>query len=69
MTDVLAYHQLSKHAPERFAPGPGQLDWATQPAPFRRYDGARLIELYHRPLEEGPAYDAVFARRRRRPHH
>ncbi|MDH0625124.1 SagB/ThcOx family dehydrogenase [Pseudomonas chengduensis] len=61
MTDVLAYHQLSKHAPERFAPGPGQLDWATQPAPFRRYDGARLIELYHRPLEEGPAYDAVFA--------
>ena len=33
----------------------------SQPAPFRRYDGARLIELYHRPLEEGPAYDAVFA--------
>ncbi|SDU89512.1 SagB/ThcOx family dehydrogenase [Pseudomonas sihuiensis] len=61
MTDVLAYHQLSKHAPERFAPGPGQLDWATQPAPFRRYDGARLIELYHRPLEEGPAYDVAFA--------
>ncbi len=61
MTDVLTYHQLSKHAPERFAPGPGQLDWATQPAPFRRYQGARLIELYHRPLEEGPAYDRVFA--------
>ncbi|MGG2399096.1 SagB/ThcOx family dehydrogenase [Pseudomonas sp. SH1-B] len=61
MKDVLAYHQLSKHAPQRFAPGPGQLDWATQPAPFRRYEGARLIELYHRPLEEGPAYDTVFA--------
>ncbi|MBA4682998.1 MAG: SagB/ThcOx family dehydrogenase, partial [Pseudomonas sp.] len=61
MTDVLAYHQLSNHAPERFAPGPGQLDWATQPAPFRRYGGARLIELYHRPLEEGPGYDTAFA--------
>jgi SagB-type dehydrogenase family enzyme len=61
MNDVLAYHRLSKHAPERFAPGPGQLDWATQPAPFRRYEGAPLIELWHRPLEEGPAYDAVFA--------
>ncbi|TNF12555.1 MAG: SagB/ThcOx family dehydrogenase [Pseudomonadales bacterium] len=61
MNDVLAYHQLSKHAPERFAPGPGQLDWATQPAPFRRYDGARLIALYHRPLEESPAYDLAFA--------
>ena len=61
MNEVLAYHRLSKHAPERFAPGPGQLDWATQPAPFRRYAGAPLIELWHRPLEEGPAYDAAFA--------
>ncbi|WP_215730975.1 nitroreductase family protein [Pseudomonas lalucatii] len=58
---VRAYHQLSKHQPQRFAPGPGQLDWATQPAPFRRYAGARLIELYQRPLEESPGYDAVFA--------
>ena len=58
---VRAYHQLSKHQPQRFAPGPGQLDWATQPAPFRRYAGARLIELYQRPLVESPGYDAVFA--------
>ncbi|NQD93683.1 SagB/ThcOx family dehydrogenase, partial [Pseudomonas sp. CrR25] len=61
MEQVRAYHQLSKHQPQRFAPGPGQLDWATQPAPFRRYAGARLIELYQRPLEESPGYDAVFA--------
>ncbi|MBM7061457.1 SagB/ThcOx family dehydrogenase [Pseudomonas sp. UL073] len=58
---VRAYHQLSKHQPQRFAPGPGQLDWATQPAPFRHYAGARLIELWQRPLEESPRYDAVFA--------
>ncbi|MCO6060077.1 nitroreductase family protein [Pseudomonas sp. MOB-449] len=58
---VRAYHALSKHRPDRFAPGPGQLDWATQPAPFRRYSGARLLELFHRPLEETPPYDAVFA--------
>ncbi|WPC04479.1 SagB/ThcOx family dehydrogenase [Pseudomonas benzenivorans] len=58
---VRAYHQLSKHQPQRFAPGPGQLDWATQPAPFRRYAGARLIALYQRPLEESPGYDAPFA--------
>lgn len=64
MTDldaVRAYHALSKHHPERFAPGPGRLDWATQPAPFRRYAGARLIELWQRPLEESPAYDSAFA--------
>jgi len=61
LEQVRAYHQLSKHQPQRFAPGPGQLDWATQPAPFRRYAGARLIELWQRPLEQSPAYDAVFA--------
>ncbi|MGX5218095.1 nitroreductase family protein [Pseudomonas segetis] len=58
---VRAYHQLSKHRPGHFAPGPGQLDWATQPAPFRRYNAARLIELWHRPLEESPAYDSAFS--------
>jgi len=58
---VRAYHKLSCHRPERFAPGPGQLDWATQPAPFRRYAGARLVELLHRPQEESPGYDEVFA--------
>ncbi|HBX56233.1 SagB/ThcOx family dehydrogenase [Pseudomonas sp. UBA2684] len=58
---VRAYHQLSKHRPGQFAAGPGQLDWATQPAPFRRYAGTRLIELWQRPQEESPAYDALFA--------
>ena len=58
---VRAYHQLSKHQPQRFAPGPGQLEWATQPAAFRRYAGARLLELGRRPLTESPAYDQVFA--------
>ena len=43
LQQVCAYHQLSKHQPQRFATGPGQLDWATQPAAFRRYNGARLI--------------------------
>ncbi|MGQ7815686.1 SagB/ThcOx family dehydrogenase [Metapseudomonas furukawaii] len=62
MSDLVrAYHALSKHRPDRFAAGPGQLDWATQPAPFRRYAGTRVLELWHRPLEETPAYDAVFA--------
>lgn len=56
-----AYHALSKHSPNAYAPGPGQLDWATQPASFRRYAGARLIELWQRPQEESPGYDAVFA--------
>lgn len=58
---VRAYHALSKHRPDAWAPGPGQLEWATQPTPFRRYAGCRLIELWQRPLEETPAYDQPFA--------
>ena len=42
---TLAYHQRTKHAFERYAAGPGQMDWATQPDPFRRYSGASAIEL------------------------
>lgn len=42
---VARYHERSKHHPERYAPGPGGLDWATQPDPFRRFEGAPLIEL------------------------
>ncbi len=42
---ALAYHQASKHHLDRYAPGPGGLDWANQPDPFRRYAGASRIEL------------------------
>ena len=39
------YHERSKHRLNRYAPGPGRLDWANQPNPFRRYEGAMRIEL------------------------
>ena len=42
---VRAYHQETKHLPGRFAPGPGYLDWANQPDPFRRFAGTRVIGL------------------------
>ena len=42
---VLDYHELSKHRLERYAPGPGYLDWATQPDPFRTYAGCERVEL------------------------
>ena len=45
MNTGLEYHQRSKHRPDRYAPGPGRLDWATQPDPFRRYAGAPQIDL------------------------
>lgn len=45
---ILDYHERSKHRPHRYAPGPGYLDWANQPDPFRTYAGARRIAF---PLE------------------
>jgi len=42
---IFAYHQRTKHHPGRYAASLGYLDWATQPDPFRRYEGARLVPL------------------------
>ncbi|MBS1144949.1 MAG: hypothetical protein H6R14_2355 [Proteobacteria bacterium] len=42
---VRAYHARTKHRFEAYAEGPGQLDWDAQPAAFRHYAGAPLLEL------------------------
>src|SRR5947208_6707984 len=42
---VLAYHRRTKHHLHRYAQGPGHLDWATQPNPFRTYAGAPAVDL------------------------
>jgi hypothetical protein len=46
------YHEHSKHHLNRYAAGPGGLDWANQPDPFRCYKGTARIEL---PLLEAEA--------------
>jgi len=43
--DLPGYHRRSKHAPNRYALGPAFLDWSSQPDSFRRFEGARLVEL------------------------
>jgi SagB-type dehydrogenase family enzyme len=45
LRQVLEYHRLSKHRPQGYAPGPGYLDWANQPDPFRRFPGAVQLDL------------------------
>ena len=42
---IIAYHERTKHRPERYANGPRGLDWASQPNPFRRFTGAPLFRL------------------------
>ena len=57
---AVRYHDSTKHHFNRFAPSLGYLDWATQPNPFRRYDGAPLRELSHVPLATDIPYAALF---------
>ena len=60
VSQIIAYHEASKHHYRTFAPGPGYLDWATQPDPFRRYAGARVVPLARPAPAGGPPYEAGF---------
>jgi SagB-type dehydrogenase family enzyme len=42
---LLDYHERSKHLVNLYAPGPGRLDWATQPDPFRVFHDSPRIGL------------------------
>ena len=42
---VTRYHDQTKHHVNRFARSLGYLDWATQPNPFRSFDGAPRVDL------------------------
>jgi SagB-type dehydrogenase family enzyme len=53
---ILHYHQITKHDFHAYAAGPGYLDWATQPDPFRRYQGAPLTNLEQVPPGKDPTY-------------
>jgi SagB-type dehydrogenase family enzyme len=57
---VLQYHRETKHGFDGFANGPGYLDWATQPDPFRRYADASLIALERCEPTNEPLFDDVF---------
>ena len=58
--EIIAYHERSKHQPERYAAGPHGLDWATQPNPFRRFANAPLVRLPLTSRDESPAAASLF---------
>ena len=62
VADIIAYHDRTKHHPERYANGPGGLDWATQPNPFRRFTGAPLFRLPLAGRDDTPAAASLVRR-------
>ncbi|UVT19504.1 MAG: SagB/ThcOx family dehydrogenase [Nitrospira sp.] len=64
LNEVIRYHVQTKHHFNRYARSLGHLDWANQPDPFRRFEGAPLIPLPLLKLDEeplSPAYEAMYA--------
>ena len=57
---VFAYHERTKHYPGRFARSPAFMDWATQPNPFRRFEGAPRLPLDLVPVGDQPRYQPAF---------
>ena len=60
---VIRYHIQTKHHFNRYARALGYLDWANQPDPFRRFEGAPLIPLPLLKSDEepvSPAYDVMY---------
>ncbi|MEW6735476.1 MAG: SagB/ThcOx family dehydrogenase [Acidobacteriota bacterium] len=57
---VFHYHFETKHRFERYARGPGYLDWANQPDPFRRFAGAPVIELPFLTSDDTPSYHSLY---------
>ena len=57
---VFDYHVRTKHHFQRFAASLGYLDWATQPDPFRRFEGTPLHPLSQSGVEQGASYDDLF---------
>ncbi len=60
---IIRYHVQTKHHFNRYARALGYLDWANQPDPFRRFEGAPLVSLPLLKPDEDPAsptYDAIY---------
>ena len=55
--DVHRYHDATKHHLHRFARSLGYLDWASQPRPFRSFEGARSVALHRAPSAQVPSFD------------
>ena len=63
LSEVIHYHQETKHHFFRYARALGYLDWDNQPNPFRRYQEAPLIRLPILKSSEAPlssSYDDLY---------
>ncbi len=58
---TIQYHEKTKHNFNGYAKGPGYMDWANQPDPFRRFEGSRLFFLSPIIKDVTPPYVSLFS--------
>lgn len=61
LAQVRGYHERTKHRFDRYAEGPGFMDWATQPDPFRRFAGTEQVTLPLAAGRLGASFGQLFA--------
>ena len=57
---VFAYHEQTKHHFHRYARSLGYMDWATQPHPFRYYEGSPQTQLDLSRSPRSLSYDQLY---------
>ena len=57
---AIAYHNATKHHYNRYARSLGYLDWATQPNPFRQFEGARRVPLPLLASDRSIPYESLY---------
>jgi SagB-type dehydrogenase family enzyme len=60
LASVFDYHERTKHHFHRYANASGYLDWANQPCPFRRYQGAPESPLLLPEQDITASYESFF---------
>lgn len=61
LNSVYHYHETTKHSALKHARSLGYMDWATQPNPYRSYNGAQKIKLKLSTGNITPLYTDIFA--------
>jgi len=62
-SDIIAYHEATKHHFHRFAKSSGFMDWANQPEPFRTFEGTPSIPLPLLGRNPDAAHEDLYARK------
>ncbi len=57
---MIDYHIATKHHFDHYAKGPETIDWDSQPNPFRRFEGAPVVELPLIDTDDGIPYSTMY---------